>query len=159
MLLKQNYKIIIYIITLLFYGCKEGDVDYLVGSHYYYTNTISKKIIINVYGNDETNLLMISYMILPSETLIVKNNRMVGGSAPFSYPSNINSYISGDSIYIEFGEEEKYMIHKKGPPYNSLFNRSIYKNVKLNNNNERFYYEFTNEDFDNAIPIDSLPPM
>ncbi len=159
---KKIYKIFLYkiiSIIMLFFSCYPADVEYVVENNYYYKNMTSKTIKMNVYGKHE---FITDYTILPSKTLIIKNKGMEAvGASPFSYPDPtkpIKDILPGDSIYLNF-EDERYIIYKRDFSDTSLFYKGVYRRVKISNNENHLHYEFTNEHFDNAIPIDSLPPM
>ena len=147
----NNYIILIIgIISILFYACEH---DYLVESYYFYTNKTSKTIKMSVYGK---NIFIADYTILPSETLLIKNKKEEGGSGPFTYPDiKKTNVLPGDSIYITFDNETYTICTRKVRTNTNLLFSSIYRRVEIDDNEDRSYYDFTEKDFENAIPIQS----
>ena len=126
-------------------SCVKSDVDYITTCSYNYINNSGKQLQMDIYNSDDK--LIMSNDIPKGDTLCFEL-KAAGGVGPFhfDYPIGV-----GDSIYLNFSNE-RYLTYRKD--YNDIFHWKAYKEIKVTNRKFLYFYEFTPEDYENAIVIE-----
>ena len=128
-------------------SCVKSDVDYITTCSYNYINNSGKQLQMKVYNSNAE--LIKDYVIFNGDTLLsFKKSAMGDGINPFNYDNF--EYAHGDSIYLTFSNE-RYQIYRRG---DKIFLEKEYKKIIISKREFIYFYEFTPEDYENAIVIE-----
>mgnify|MGYP001627284698 CR=1 FL=1 len=148
MQLKINWIIYLLIGSNIILNSCEKRVDYNFKSTYVYSNTSNHNIELRVYNESDRNLIREITIIAGDSTSIILYGD--GSPAPpFFFDSSLDSI--GDSISVVF-DEAKYLPFTIDSE-NSILDSRNYQETKLSKTNLLYRYIFTNEHYENAIPI------
>lgn len=148
MRLKINWIIYLLIGSSIILNSCEKRIDYNYKSTYLYSNTSNHNLKLKVYNESNRSLIKEITIIAGDSTSITLYSD--GSPAPpFFFDSSLDSI--GDSISVVF-DEAKYLPFTIDSE-NTILDTRNYRETKLGKTNLLYRYIFTNEHYENAIPI------
>ncbi len=152
---QRNIWMLLFLTGILssFFSCKEGEVDHVSIRDYYLINNSDCNLSIDVYnklwGGSAYYWHTTSHSILQGDTLMQSHDFMSG---------SITGIISlADSVEIAFADTKKVSFGKESESSFNLI-QAKYDNYKREDVGERhvkFIYTFTQEDYNNATPLET----
>ncbi|MER2996065.1 hypothetical protein [Pontibacter populi] len=135
-------------------SCK-GEVDHQLKLNFYYKNNSNRTIQIRHFDDRNTNgelVLVYTFTILPQDSALFISIDEEGDEnySPEDFDRYFQMNPTIDSVYIEYDSEKFQAYTLEDAQTRNVLDMSNYKADEISNNNFRFVYTFTEDDYQNA---------
>lgn len=132
------------VVAVFFLTSCENQCEFLIDELY---NNSGRKVEVIVYKNYEPNIPFGTFSTIHKLENTQKISRTDKNCAPYSSRLDVIKLLQGDSIVIDFGDRKlRYGVKNLSSP------RNIFLLARDNQNQFKFTYILTPEDYANALP-------